>query len=730
MMREKFTDESSRHSEWKQKRTLPRRTWLQASITAAGLGSCMGNSPEKISRKEWVSRHNPCLHHLDPFTPLSVGNGEFCFTADITGLQSFPDAYASSFPLCTQSHWGWHRFPLAPGMDPQRFRMTPYDTYGRAVGYPTRSDQQQELYQWLRDNPHRLNLGRIGFRFETSPGVFARPEELRPLDQTLDLWTGTLLSRFRILDQLVVVRTACHPTKDALAVQVQTELMRKGCLHICFEFPYGSPDMGASDWKSPAKHSTTIQQRTKATVLLQRRLDEDSYALQITWSPPAVFAEKMPHTFHLTPEKSATQFEFVCQFSPRAQEFSSLTAREVLTQSERHWRRFWSEGGAVELVGSRDPRSRELERRIVLSQYLTAIQCSGSLPPQETGLTCNSWNGKFHLEMHWWHAVHFALWNRLPLLEKSLDWYRSVLPEARQIAVRQGYQGVRWPKMVGPDGHDSPSPIGPLLVWQQPHPIYYAELCYRSHPTARTLQRFREVVWQSAEFMASFPFFQKEKNRYVLGPPLIPAQENHDPKTTWNATFELSYWRWGLQIAQLWRLRSGLGEHPGWADVIRRLSTLPTKDGLYLAHENCPDTFTLKNADHPSMLGTMGFLPGDDADRETMRRTLHAVLRHWKWDSTWGWDYPLVAMTAARLNEPEIAVDALLMDTPKNRYLPNGHNYQRPNLPLYLPGNGGLLTAIALMAAGWNGSSRQKAPCFPGKGQWQVRWENLIPMLA
>ena len=72
------------------------------------------------------------------------------------------------------------------------------------------------------------------------------------------------------------------------------------------------------------------------------------------------------------------------------------------------------------MSGSQDPRWRELERRIVLSQYLTAIQCAGSLPPQETGLTCNSWEGKFHLEMHWWHAAHFALWDRLPLLERSL----------------------------------------------------------------------------------------------------------------------------------------------------------------------------------------------------------------------------------------------------------------------------------------------------------------------
>ena len=64
----------------------------------------------------------------------------------------------------------------------------------------------------------------------------------------------------------------------------------------------------------------------------------------------------------------------------------------------------------------------------MLSQYLTAIQCSGSLPPQETGLTCNSWYGKFHLEMHYWHAAHFAAWGRPPLLERSLAWYAQFCP--------------------------------------------------------------------------------------------------------------------------------------------------------------------------------------------------------------------------------------------------------------------------------------------------------------
>ena len=44
-------------------------------------------------------------------------------------------------------------------------------------------------------------------------------------------------------------------------------------------------------------------------------------------------------------------------------------------------------------------------------------------------------------------------------------------------------------------------------------------------------------------------------------------------------------------------------------------------------------------------------------------------MQSWDWSSTWGWDYPLMAMTAARCGEPELAVDVLLMDVPKNRYL-------------------------------------------------------------
>jgi len=62
----------------------------------------------KLDRRAIVTRHNPKLHTSDPTAPLSVGNGEFAFTADFTGLQSFPDQYERTTPLCTQSQWGWH----------------------------------------------------------------------------------------------------------------------------------------------------------------------------------------------------------------------------------------------------------------------------------------------------------------------------------------------------------------------------------------------------------------------------------------------------------------------------------------------------------------------------------------------------------------------------------------------------------------------------------------------
>lgn len=700
---------------------------LAASGAAVPVTRGAGLEPQRaIDRAALVRRHDPVLRKLDPLSPLSIGNGEFAFTADVTGLQTFPEEYESLAPLCTMSQWGWHTTPRPAGLEGKELRLTAYDTYGRDVLYHTRSEGQKELYDWLRENPHRLHLGRIGLQLKRpSDGVEAKLADITDIEQRLDLWSGTLTSRFRVWGEPVTVRTAVHPDADLLAVSVESSLLARDMLVVRFAFPYGSPTMQAADWRSPKRHRTEVVRHNRG-VLLRRRLDDDEYFALIGWAGVASLddVEEGGHEFILRAIGSA-RLDFIVAFSPQSIGGTLPGAAATFDASRKHWARFWGTGGAIELADSRDKRALELERRIVLSQYLTAIQCSGKLPPQETGLMVNSWYGKFHLEMHWWHAAHFALWDRLPLLENSLGWYEKILPSARVRAVSQGYAGARWPKMTAPDGRDSPSPIGPLLIWQQPHPIFYAELCYRARPNRRTLERYRSVVFETAEFMASYAFYDRKTRRQVLGPPVIPAQENHPARETWNPTYELSYWRFGLGVAQAWRERLGMKRRPDWDDLIVNLSKLPVREGVYLAHENCPQTYTERNRDHPSMLAAYGVLPGDGVERETMRRTLAKVMKEWQWDETWGWDYPMTAMTAARLGEGGTAVRALLLETAKNRYLPNGHNYQRPNLPCYLPGNGGLLYAVALMAGGWKGAPRTHAPGFPSDGSWTVRHEGL-----
>ena len=274
----------------------------------------------------------------------------------------------------------------------------------------------------------------------------------------------------------------------------------------------------------------------------------------------------------------------------------------------------------------------------MLSQYLTAIQCSGSLPPQESGLTFNSWEGKSHLEMHWWHAAHFALWNRLPLLENSLDFYQDILPRAQATAKRQGYNGARWPKMTGPSGAESPSSVGPFLVWQQPHPIYYAELCWREHRDRATLDKCRRVVSETAEFMASYAIWDGATKRFVLGPALQCAQEVFPKDRTLNPTYELTYWRWGLETAQQWRERLGEDRKEEWDRLLKFLAQPPVSEGKYLFTETAPDTYTNRRwaRGHPSVTAALGVLPGPGVDRETMRATLHWILENWNWPSTLG----------------------------------------------------------------------------------------------
>lgn len=684
-----------------------------------------------MDRKAIVQRNHPVFSRIDERSPLSVGNGEFAFSADVTGLQSFPEAY--EVPLGTQSNWGWHYTGRPELYTLEDVRFQPFETNGRKVMYPMKPEDRETPYHWLRQNPHRLQLGRISFRLLKKNGEIAQYDELEAIRQEMNLWEGIIYSRFMLEGVPVDVTTACHPGADLVAVKVNSHLLREQRLQVFMEFP--SPDMVHTGWNQntfptwdkPERHHTELNTIDDRTVSLKRKMDEDGYEVIWRWSGGGAVNQSGPHEFTLNPSQNTESLEFTISFAPDSP--AVCPAEETFAESCRHWESFWMSGGVIDFADSKDERAGELERRVVMSQFLTAVHCGGSMPPQETGYMYNSWFGKFHLEMHWWHSAHFALWGRSHLLSNSLDWYRTILSHATDIAKSQGYSGARWPKMVGIDGRQSPSAVAPGLIWQQPHPIAMAELCYKAEPNMSTLERYKEIVFATADFMVSYAVKEAGSEHYVLGPPLIPAQECHRMGDSMNPPYELEYWKYALEAAARWAERMNLPVNPLWTKVASSISKPVVQDGVYLAHARCPNTFTQYNRDHPSMLGALGILPGTLIDREIMRSTLHKVMDTWQWDTAWGWDFPMCAMTAARLGEGGLAVDLLMMDAVKNTYLPNGHNYQRPGLSAYLPGNGGLLTAIAMMASGWDGENNGRNPGFPTDGSWSVRWEGLKPWL-
>lgn len=717
-----------------------KRIFLIACISVfISLTGCIWNSHistseptdinDGIDRHALVTRHNVILEKADPLTPLSIGNGEFAFTADVTGLQSFPELHEKGMPLGTQSQWGWHSMP-----NTNNYKMSDvfeyYDVAGRKVPYASDKNHSRgysPASTWLRSNPHRLHLGQIGLLMTKTDGSKVKIDDISDVCQELDLWNGILCSRFKVENTPVKVLTVCHPNRDVLAVRIESSLLQKERLSVCIAFPYGCTQWrNAADWNHPELHTTGVNLSGNRADIT-RILDAERYFVRVVCSRNGEIKAISQHEYEIC-QSNSDSLEIIFAFSPTKSGRRLPDFKIVKNAASKHWQKFWSSGGAIDFSQCMDPRAAELERRVVLSQYLTAIQCSGSRPPQETGLVCNSWFGKFHLEMHWWHAVHFALWDRLPLLERSLPWYKKILPMAKATAQLQGYDGVRWPKMVSPDGRDSPSTVGVFLIWQQPHPIYYAELCYRANPSKDTLEKYREIVFETADFMTSYPVWDEPGKRFVLGPALIPAQESYGRyrRTTINPTFELAYWYWALETAQKWRQRLGLERNPKWDRIIKNLSKPTIREGLYTGIETEPYTIT---EDHPSMLCALGFLAQTPLiEPNVMKKTLEDILQNWDWPSTWGWDYPVMAMTAARLNQPEKAIDALFVKAQKNRYLANGHNYQSDRLPLYLPGNGGLLTAVAMMAAGWDDCPDRYAPGFPDNGKWNIRWEGLKPM--
>ncbi|MBR1926326.1 MAG: hypothetical protein IJ840_01020 [Bacteroidales bacterium] len=724
-------------------RGLLRAAFLVAFMVAAVARPA---DAEGIDRKAVVSRHNPVTCVSSEKSPAQVGNGRFAFGADITGLQTF-----RSFN--TLSDWGWHSSPLPEGAKVEDYKPVVLETWGSRVPYILSNPDCQEISNWLRENPHRINLGRIGFTLEKSDGSQAEEGDLSDTRQETDLWTGIVTSRFVLEGTPVSVRTACHPEKDLISVHVESPLVRSGRIGLLVDLPYYDgknmrPFVG--DYGCPEKHVSGLSLQAPGRGLITHVMDDTGYEIELGWNGGGKLfrVSGTAHEYRFVPA-AGDSFDVTVLFRPvnipgmdisgiagdPKDGTTSLSVEDVEKASARSWEDYWKSGAAVDLSGSSDPRWKELERRIVLSQFVLRLNETGLFPPQESGLVNNGWYGRFHWEMIWWHAAHFLLWNRPDCVDGYFSKYDAFMDEAIARASSEGRKGAKWPKCTGNFNREWPCEPHAMLCWQQPHPIWFAETEYRMNQSREVLDKWADIVINTADYMADYVFRDKAGKRYVIGPPVIPVSENTKMMETINPVFELGYWRFGLRVALDWAGRLGLPAKrvKAWRRVLDRLSELPTEDGYYITHEWMADMWTKYNYEHPALTGVYGWLPGDGVDIETFRRTFHRVLDTWQMDRIWGWDYPMLAMAAARLGEPEKAVELLCSDSHKFKFDEHGLADVWP-FP-YFPANGGLLTAVAMMCAGWDGlpggvaGSDGECPGFPKDGSWVVRYEGFERMM-
>ncbi|KAF2648613.1 hypothetical protein K491DRAFT_698789 [Lophiostoma macrostomum CBS 122681] len=657
-----------------------------------------------IDRESLVRQFNLNLNHSDSYSPVQVGNGNFAFGADITGLQTF-------LPHNTLSSWGWHNSSLPT--TPNQTSISDYTgvdwlTHDRLVNYEQPNPAEKDISQWLIANPHRINLGRIGLWFG---GHNVTEDALSHKEQIVDLWEGLISSSFTLNGTKVEVQTVASPDTDTVAVEITSELLKSNQLGVFFDFPYASgqnkfdaPFVGV--WNATENHTTTLDTNPDGASILHT-LDATSYVTEITWDGTASIErhDNATHRYILSAGKRHGTLSFTATFSLTGTQGVG-TFEEVEDDAADWWSDYWESGAFVSLPTASNSFAKELQRRIILSQYLLAVNGAGKDPPQESGLVNNGWYGKFHMEMVFWHLSHWAFWNKWDMLGRSIDVYSRFLPTSISRAAHQGYSGARIGKMSDPTGRSAPGEINSLLIWQQPHPMYFAELEYRAFPTSSTLQKWDAVLTAVADFMASYAFYNTSTHVYDLGPPLYPVSENTNPNITINPTFELAYWRFGLNIAAQWKQRQHKPIPPLWRTVHDNLAPFPIQNDVYVLYAGVSDPWTTSALaeDHPGLLGIYGWLPPDPRlNLSTFTATLDKVYTSWNFTYSYGWDFPLLAMTAARVGDAERAVSWLLGPDFAFDGLGMPVGGARVATP-YFPASAGLLTAVGMMTGGWDGS--------------------------
>ena len=225
---------------------------------------------------------------LEPQIPPNTGStGRLCgatnTTLHVVGKLGFElsDKTLKRAGLDYWDHINWKYFP---NTENYKFEETleDYDQYGRKVSYSVqkKGERASKAVDFFRSNPHRVQLGNLGFDLVKKNGEKVRPEDLTNIEQELNVWTGEITSRFKLEGIPVEVKTVCDQKEDIIGVEVNSELIENKQLKIRLRFPYptgGWTDLG-TQWE--AEHldfPSEISANEKNHAIVTRQMDSLNY---------------------------------------------------------------------------------------------------------------------------------------------------------------------------------------------------------------------------------------------------------------------------------------------------------------------------------------------------------------------------------------------------------------------------------------------------------------------
>lgn len=287
------------------------------------------------------------------------------------------------------------------------------------------------MSQWLIGNPNRVNLGRIGLRYHQET---LSADDISDTHQELDLWNGVITSTFTVAGSRVKVMTQGDFESDAVAFNVESNLIESGDLFVEFDFPY--PPIHTEKYKYevfvgvydfPANHTTKLVSGCKKNTAHVHHDLANGYYVNVRWPDeaplglnrlePSNSTAITAHRYVLSPADDVSTISFTAEFA-RHKKVPDLPS-EIQKRNSIDWHDYWEEGGFVDLTESSNPNATELQRRIVTSQYHVRVNSAATgESPQESGLMNNGWYGMYTI----CSAAHVISPTTLTIEQASFTW--------------------------------------------------------------------------------------------------------------------------------------------------------------------------------------------------------------------------------------------------------------------------------------------------------------------